>query len=335
MVLDLRFVATAAAFMVAIPGAAVTASQPALQTPTGPAWWRVSDSDSEVWIVGTPDRLPIYTRWNDSDLQVRMRGAKRLIVPANPNQLRYPYPGNMAYDTYPVLANRLDSGLFARVRYSLDLAENRRPGQKNGVYRQAADVSRTLYAARLIADSVTFDWTTGNPVASKAKGYALNSWPDIVVETLDVSASGLRGTVTTARIPEALQVACVEKVVGAMETGELSVATYRAAINAWARGDVAGALKRYDYLDTCSYGALGRVFWSRVVDTNVTALQRALASPGKSVAVVEFDPLLMSGGVIERLRAAGYRVEQVSGGAASRARGGQTLTALNPAASTG
>jgi hypothetical protein len=39
----------------------------------GPAWWRVSDGDSTVYVLGIPDALPKGMAWNQAILNRRLR----------------------------------------------------------------------------------------------------------------------------------------------------------------------------------------------------------------------------------------------------------------------
>ncbi|MDB5439343.1 MAG: GumN superfamily protein, partial [Caulobacteraceae bacterium] len=47
----------------------------------GPAWWRVSDADSEVWIIGTPDSMPAGVKFEEAALKEHLIGARTLIIP--------------------------------------------------------------------------------------------------------------------------------------------------------------------------------------------------------------------------------------------------------------
>ncbi|MDB5438526.1 MAG: hypothetical protein JWM33_953, partial [Caulobacteraceae bacterium] len=101
--------------------------------------------------------------------------------------------------------------------------------------------------------------------------------------------------------PLAPQAACLEAVLG--QGTDLGRSRLLAAYQAWAIGDVPNALGVWGCLEarTAVYGG--------VVKATVPVLEKQLISPGKSVAGVELIPLLMKGGVIEQLQAAGYTVE--------------------------
>ncbi len=46
----------------------------------GPAWWRVKDADTTVWILAAPDTLPAGVTWDDRYLKRRIAGANQLII---------------------------------------------------------------------------------------------------------------------------------------------------------------------------------------------------------------------------------------------------------------
>src|SRR5436190_23648842 len=47
----------------------------------GPAWWRVKDGDTTVWILGVgDDGIPTDIPWSRTALQRRMTGANSLIL---------------------------------------------------------------------------------------------------------------------------------------------------------------------------------------------------------------------------------------------------------------
>ncbi len=82
------------------------------------------------------------------------------------------------------------------------------------------------------------------------------------------------------------------------------------AAQGWARGDVKAALTAERGYDRCraSAPAVGALIERGMADT-ATAIAGAMGKPGKTVAVVELRQLLARGGVLDRLRARGLRIE--------------------------
>ena len=48
---------------------------------SGPAWWKVLDVDTTVYVLGARERLPSGVAWDQSVLARRLVGADRLITP--------------------------------------------------------------------------------------------------------------------------------------------------------------------------------------------------------------------------------------------------------------
>lgn len=70
----------------------------------GPAWWRVSNGASTVWILGVPAQIPPTGKWDTSILQRRLGGAGQFLMPvvvppapAIANALTIPPMGHALY----------------------------------------------------------------------------------------------------------------------------------------------------------------------------------------------------------------------------------------------
>ncbi|MDB5439424.1 MAG: hypothetical protein JWM33_1851, partial [Caulobacteraceae bacterium] len=113
-------------------------------------------------------------------------------------------------------------------------------------------------------------------------------------------------------VPENLQHKCLTYFQDILHEGQTTV-TLADSLDPWARGDVEHALKRADPMNACPYGQVAADFWSRLVGANLAAVRKALAQPGETVALVEFDPLLARGGLLDQLRAAGFTVVSPEG----------------------
>lgn len=47
----------------------------------GPAWWRVTDADTTIYVLGAPNALPKGMAWDKSVLEHRLDGAFAVITP--------------------------------------------------------------------------------------------------------------------------------------------------------------------------------------------------------------------------------------------------------------
>src|SRR6478672_5880042 len=89
-----------AALICALPGAAQPPARPAVPTVAaddpdatlveelvvrgrlpGPAWWRVEDADTTVWVLGVPSLAPRRMEWDRSIFERRLQGANVVVLP--------------------------------------------------------------------------------------------------------------------------------------------------------------------------------------------------------------------------------------------------------------
>jgi hypothetical protein len=286
---------------------------PAVAASAGPAWWHVTKGNSEVWIIGTPDFLPVAIKWDQTALEAHIKGAKSVLVPPGAEQLGGRYQNTHQDPVWKTLGGRIPDSLYRRLADDLARADARAVsngwvGRNNVALLNALDKAPTYLAGNQLTFGSTPAFVNiGNPVASKAKSLAARQ--GIGVDLIKAGATLWPRYLAFVDLPEADQVDCVEKQVADFESGAMSLANHQAGLAAWMRGDVAHALQRYSYSNNCSFGATGQHFWDEVTDYSVEAVEKALERPGKTVAVLELKPLLMSNGVLDRLAASGARVE--------------------------
>jgi hypothetical protein len=109
------------------------------------------------------------------------------------------------------------------------------------------------------------------------------------------------------RTPKPAARACLDAVLEQVEAGP---GVTVAAARAWAEGDTPGALENERTYERCINMVPGaQVFDARTKADEVGAIEKALTTPGHSVAVVLLRPLLAQGGVLDQLRAKGYQVK--------------------------
>src|SRR5262249_26541199 len=47
----------------------------------GPAWWRVEDADTTVWVLGVPSIAPRRMQWDRAIFERRLQGANVVVLP--------------------------------------------------------------------------------------------------------------------------------------------------------------------------------------------------------------------------------------------------------------
>lgn len=267
----------------------------------GPAWWRVEDADSTVWILAMPDgRLPPGVTWDRSVLETRMKGANRLLQGDRVNltaRLR---------DTPALLKARkrvrtrtpLEETLSPTLRTRF-VAARERLGKPAGRY---ADWQPLVAGLMLLGDAREGKgWTEPHDVvralARKAKVPVWSGPKYPLMPLVKDAVGGLN--------PQA-QTKCLE---GALDDVETGVGAWRRAGQGGARGDTPVALQAPRAANACLLAINGgSQMWRNMVRDTAGEIAGALAKPGRSVAIVGLRPLLAQDGVVEVLEARGLRV---------------------------
>ena len=270
----------------------------------GPAWWRVSDADSTVYVLGMPDALPKGMTWNASVLNRRLRGANALITPpayqASANPLAVPkllLDLRGAVKSKTALGESLPPELASRLE---------RAAPRAGARPEDFQLTRPWFAGVRLAGRYRkhVGLNTAEPlrtVRAAARAAKVKSRPAFVVEQR--ASAVLQGLKTT---PVQVGQACVEAAVEEVEAGDAAV---RAAAAAWAAGDVRIALGALRSSEICFAALPGASTDKRAaLRRQADALAAALNTPGHSVAVLSLRSVLAQDGVLDTLRQRGFTV---------------------------
>lgn len=271
----------------------------------GPAWWKITDEDSTVYVLGLPESLPKGMAWDQSVLVKRLQGANKLITPpqvAVGAGLR-DVPALMgmyrrASNSGTPLESRIPPALNARVRTAAAWVGRRRDGYRDMIPWLAGVRLSSDFRDRVGLDSDQ-PLKTIERAAKKAKVRTESA------VTLTSKAVPLAREIS--RMSDAAGQSCLEDAVETVETGDTVV---RRAAQAWAAGDVATALTAPRSGDRCLAAVPGAADLLRdSLGKQAAALEAALARPGHSVAALPLRSLLAGEGVLARLRAKGVRVQ--------------------------
>lgn len=305
---------TSAALALTLLGASPATSQPALpQDPDavlveelvvtardiGPAWWRISDGDSTVFIMGVPSVFPKGSGWDPTVLERRLQGANRVILPFNNASVNlFTAPGAMINLLRLRDSQPFEEELTGDMRRRF-VAAREAAGQPADRYKTDNGMAAALLLISDYRDAASL--TAADPAKTigrmaQAKGVRVEA------KTYDVAP--LLGAVL--RTPEAAQQACVAEALASIEA---SASQVKAAARAWAWGQVRGALGGERAYERCIAAAPGAArLDERLKADQAAAIVRALREPGHSVAVVQLRPLLSQGGVLDRLQRQGYEI---------------------------
>jgi hypothetical protein len=266
----------------------------------GPAWWRVSDGDTTVYVLGVPSLAPKRMEWDRGVFERRLDGANEVILPftniraksvgvlgAGFNLLRLRSGGPFEKHLDPATQAR-----FVAVRERLGHSAKHYP------------TSNPLAAGVQLASDYreTSNLTTTDP-AKLVELLARRAGVPVVEKTYDIGP--LLGAII--RTSPAVGRICFDEVLNQAEAGP---GVTLAAARAWAQGDVHGALENERTYERClAMVPGGRAFDERTKADTAGAIQKALAKPGHAIALVPLRPLLAQGGVLDRLRQQGFEVK--------------------------
>ena len=268
----------------------------------GPAFWRVSDADSEVWILGEPTMTPKAFKWDQTRLKTVMTGANALILPpetqvgplkligfliSNSKSFFYPKGQTLDKDLDPQLYQRLDR--LSKL-YTTDIPQDMKPAFA-GLTLTGLFMGRHKLETSRIEDDV-------KNLARQAK----------VKTVLPAKYDGMPFLKAVIAMPASNQAICLEDMLNQIDGGPERVAK---VTQAWSEGDskTVVELERKTGLSRCVAGfQLGSELTSRVSQDSAKAVIQALDKPGKTVMIAEVRSLVARGGILERLAAEGYTV---------------------------
>ncbi len=270
----------------------------------GPAWWRVSNGDSTVYILGVPGALPRGLKWDQTVLRRRLQGANELIGP--------PVVTAGIGDLFALLNARkhfrskgpMEAGLPAdlKARFQADrMSLNPDPRAYSGWTPLVAGLLM-IQDFRKQARLDPFQPAAG--VAALARGQGVRVVPAGAYRAVPLVRAAESGLAAAGP-------ACLTDALDEIEAGAGQV---RTAAEGWARGDVSAALAAQRGYEKCLNSLPdGADLASRAMADSATTITAALARPGHSVAVVNLRTLLAQGGVLQRLQARGFRVGSPDG----------------------
>jgi uncharacterized protein YbaP (TraB family) len=266
----------------------------------GPAWWRVSDADTTVYVLGVPSVATKQLAWDRSVLERRLKGANEVIVSVDPVRVRALGAAGAALN-YLKLRSRtpFEAQLSGETRARF-IAARERFGKPADRYKTGNALAAGLMLIEDWLDHVRLTTTDpSKPIRQLARSQRIR----VTEKTYD--AGSLLGALT--RTAATAGRACLEAVLDQIDAGPGRI---QAASRAWAHGDVPGALSAERVYERCLAAAPGAArLDARYKTDQAEAIAKALQRPGHAVAVIQLRPLLSQGGVLDRLRSQGFEVK--------------------------
>ncbi len=308
-----RRIGMLAALVLAWPLAGQAQPRPALEDPEativeelvvvarerGPAWWRVSDGDTTVYILGAPSSLPPGVAWDRSVLDRRMKGAHTLVMGTTLQAGLKDVPALLRLRGQLKSKTPMEDALPAPLQARFEAARIRmgKPASRYAGWQPVVAGQLLMADAYGPANGWMSVETTvrKSAKANKAPVRSTSRYP--LVPFLKTAIAGLT--------PER-QAECMD---GALSDVEAGAAAYRGAAEGWARGDVGAALGQPRGFDKCLLVLSGgAALWRNATRDNANDIETALKTPGHAVAVINLRRLLAEDGVIAQLEAKGLTV---------------------------
>jgi len=266
----------------------------------GPAWWRVSDADTTVYVLGVPSLAPKRMEWDRAIFERRLEGANVVILPFVNVRAKVGGSIGTAVNLMRLRSGgpfeaRLDPATRARF-----VAVRARLGQDAKHYGTSNPLAAGV---QLAIDYRDQSQLTNMDPAKLVRLLAQRKRVKVIEKSYDLGpqlGGILRTPASTGRI-------CFDEVLAQAEAGPGATL---AAARAWAVGDVEGALTNERTYERClATISGGRSYDERTKADTAGAIAAALKQPGHAIVLVPLRPLLAQNGVLERLRAQGFTVK--------------------------
>ena len=270
----------------------------------GPAWWKVSDGDTTVYVLGVPAMVPTDTKADESVLRRRLDGANvlimgqeadvsvmRLIALAVGGRKLFVSERPMRETLPPELRERLEARLKA-TKQKPGSMDDTKPAFAGFIVANSQDGSVSISVGGVtdrIRDIAKSRDLAKRPRIRNLPGYSL-------VDAIKALATA----------PEPLQHLCLDAGLRQAESGQGGI---KDTARRWADGQVRDVVAADRGFQRCldSTPSIAREL-REGRDDAVNAIEAALKKPGKAVAVIELRSLLARDGVLDQLRAKGFKV---------------------------
>lgn len=264
----------------------------------GPAMWKLSKGPSTVWVLGTLHVAPRAVQWDSTHFQHVLQGAHVLILPrvvddfsVSERDMELPGSKQLKDVVSPQTYQRFQDII---VRENLSSMPT---GIAYGPAWAGSWLIVNVYHNHNITTHIT-------PI--EVANFAAAA--GVALKYVDRRTSQLQAR-QYERLDTRTDEACLNDYLDSIDH---DLATVDLMGDAWARGDVATILAnhREPAWVTCflAQPEYARTYQTYAVDDMVKAIDKALKTPGKSVAVLPLSDLLRKDGILDRLRAEGVEI---------------------------
>jgi hypothetical protein len=284
----------------------------------GPGMWRVSKGEHDLWILATLQQLPKGMTWRSEQVEQRIAGSQVVLSPprvdADVGFFRglTLIPSLMRARKSPdgkTLEQLLPHDLYIRwlalrVKYL---------GSGDDEHKRPMLAALDLYLRALDQSGLTSDETVWETIEKTAHKDRVPLQPVVLKMKVDDAKGAIRDL---NKIPQDAEIACFAKTLERLETDLQSM---RQRANFWSLGDIAG-LRSLPYPDeevACLNAFLAVPEFKeqferargQLQDLWLGAAAAALDKNASSFAVLPITIFLQEDGLLDRLRAKGYAVQ--------------------------
>jgi hypothetical protein len=281
------------------PEAAIVEELVVVARERGPAWWRVKDADTTVYILGTPGgRLPPGVAWDRNLLDRRLKGANSVMMGATFTAGLRDVPALLRVRSNLKSRTPMEDGLTPPMRARFVAARERlgKPADRYSGWQPVVAGQLLVQDAYAGKGSISVEDVVRD-LARKHKAPTRGAARYGLMPFLGAAVAGLT--------PQ-IQRDCLE---GALEDVDAGAQRMRRSFEGWAAGDVEAALTAPRSFDRCLLVLSGGAnLWRNATRDNANDIAEALKTPGHAVAVVNLRRLLAEDGVIAQLEAKGLKV---------------------------
>lgn len=267
--------------------------------PARPALWKVSDPDTTIYLFGTIHVLPKDIAWRTPAFDAALNGADELVLEiadqSDKAAAAQTFRTLATSPNLPPLLDRVPADKRATLEAMLTKA-GLKPEMLDPLETWAAAV--TLGAALYAGAGLTADNGVERTLSGAAQQTAK---PTIGLETTAQQLGYFDA------LPEAAQ---RELLVSVVDDSKNVAAEFEKMVSAWRRGDVDAIAATFDD-ELRKSPELAAALLDRRNANWTEWLKDRLAKPGTAFVAVGAGHLAGKGSVVERLRAAGLKVERV------------------------
>ena len=261
-----------------------------------PAWWRVSNGHSEVWVLGVPAIAPKDLAWDTASVEKRLAGAHQLIVGVQP---RNGLQAMGALMTSALSSSPMEDGLSPQLRRRFDAASAAVGKDPKHYQHWKPGVAGVMLAGDYYKAENLKAGGVESTVRKMARADGVTETPAATYNASDM-ASGVENLSSQG------QQVCLDATLMNVEDG--GAGRLRANAAAWVKGEPRQPPPTQADLACVAAMPGVKALNERNLGAEAGAVANALNQPGRSLAVFDLQRMTMQGGILERLRACGLSV---------------------------